>query len=381
MLLPQRFTDAEQQLHDEAIAATGLEDFGDQAYRDGLQLLLRCYDNEAQFSESGRYSAYAILVNCLRGRLYAQRGYEALIAARQQAPIEKPVFIVGLPRTGTTVLHKLLAQDPGHQGLEYWLGSYPMPRPPRTDWAKQPRFQEVAQSLEMLHSVNPEMKAIHEMSAEGVDECRLLLMQSFANVTFQSNATVPSYEAWLYETDMRPVYQQYAKSLKVIGSNNSNQRWILKDPSHLWALDTLLEIFPDATIIQTHRDPAKLIPSVSSLVLSARRMSEPDVSASLVGRQQLQQWVRVLERTQAVRERYPDRFVDVLFDDFLVDPLATVKTIYQHIGAEFNDDKADRLRQWLENNPQGKHGKHHYRAEDFGLTEATIRKLFPNYHF
>jgi len=378
MQLPQHFAGAIGVLHEQAAGATGLADFGDPAYREGLQVLLESYDDTARFGELGRYSAWAMLVNCLRGRLYAIDGVKSNPECLDTG-IENPLFIVGLPRTGTTILHRLLASMPGNQALECWLGSYPQPRPDRNSWPGNERYREVAQSLQMLNEINPELKKIHEMSAEGADECRMLLMQSFANVTFQANATVPAYTEWLYQADMRPVYQLYVQTLKLIGVNDTGKRWVLKDPSHLWALDVLLETFPDATVIQTHRDPVKLIPSVCSLVLTARRMQEPEVTPEAVGVSEINQWERVLKRGMAVRERHPDRFVDLHFDNFVTDPVAAVQGIYRRLGENLDEGAADGLRSWMKQHPQHQHGGHDYKPEDFGLDGAQIRERFTDY--
>jgi hypothetical protein len=375
---PEQFSTAIESLHDEARRATGLNDFGESSYREGLQLLLECYDSSARFGDVGRYSAWAMLLNCLRGRLYAIEGLKQNPQALEQ-PIVKPLFIVGLPRTGTTILHRLLVSHPQNQGLEYWLGSYPQPRPDVSTWVGHERYQEVEKSLGMLDQINPELKKVHEMTAAGADECRLLLMQSFANVTFQSNATVPRYEQWLYRADMRAAYRLYADTLKLIGLNDPGKRWILKDPSHLWAMDILLDTFPDATVIQTHRDPVRLIPSVCSLVLIAWRMQEPDISPEVVGERQLLQFQTVLDKSLAVRKQQPERFIDVFYEDFVRDPVTQVEKIYRALDEELDAEDAAAMRSWMASHPRGKHGSHSYCAEDFGLSDDLIRETFADY--
>lgn len=378
MKVAQQFSQAIDRLHEEASAATGLTDFGDTAYREALSVLLKAYDDTADLGELGRYASYASLVNCLKGRLHTQAGITANPHCLTQT-LKRPIFIVGLPRTGTTILHRLLAQDPSNQGLEYWLGSYPQPRPDYQDWASFDTYREVDQSLAMLGEINPEIKAIHEMTTEGIDECRLLLMHTFANVSFQANATVPDYEQWLYEADLSSAYAYYQRALKLIGSRDPHKRWVLKDPSHMWAMDTLLETFPDALIVQTHRDPLKLIPSVSSLVMSAKTMNEPHASPAVVGAQQLEQWAKVLEKTMAVRSRYPDRFVDIYFDEFMASPLQQVDKIYQLLGESINPSLRLHLEEWLQQHPQGQHGSHAYQASDFALSGEMIRERFATY--
>ena len=377
-MAPAAFSGAIEQLHEQAVTATGLSDFGSDDYRQGLQVLLDSYDETARFGDVGRHGSWTMLRNCLRGRLHAVDGIRRNPGCRERR-IEKPLFIVGLPRTGTTILHRLLASHPANQGLEYWLGSFPQPRPPRADWAENAHFREVENSLAMLDQINPELKAIHEMSAGGVDECRLLLMQSFANVTFQANATVPGYARWLYTADMRPAYQLYADSLRLIGMHAAGKRWVLKDPSHLWSLDVLLDTFPDATVIQTHRDPVALIPSVSSLVFSARRMQEPEISPRDVGLQELEQWQRVLTQSLAVRKKHAGCFIDVHFDNLVRDPVQAVAGIYTQLGESLERETTAQMQGWMRDHPQHKHGEHSYSAADFELEEAVIREQFADY--
>lgn len=374
----KNFCNAEQSLHQQATMATGLEDFGSDNYLEGLRVLLKAYDEEAQFNDIGRFAAQAMVVNCLKGRLFTEEGIKQNPHCLEHK-LEKPIFVIGLPRTGTTILHRLLAQDADNQGLEYWLGTYPMPRPPRQQWQDNLCYQEVDSSLQMMRQLNPDIQAIHEMTAEGVDECRLLLMHSFANVTFQSNATIPSYEQWLYQADFSDIYCQYERALKLIGSQSPDKHWVLKDPSHLWSIDALLKKFPDACIVQTHRDPAKLIASVSSLVYTARKMGEPEISPAAVGQQQLEQWQIVLEKAMTVRERFPENFFDVYFDDFMDDPVKVIDKIYQHVGRTLPQKTAEHLRSWMANNSQGKHGGHNYSPEDFGLTSSQILDHYSSY--
>tara|TARA_B110000444_G_C18825220_1_gene589933 strand:- start:698 stop:1858 length:1161 start_codon:yes stop_codon:yes gene_type:complete len=376
--LIKNFYDAERYLHQQAIIATGLTDFGDTTYLEGLRVLLNAYENEAQFNDMGRFAAQNMIVSCLKGRLFTEDGIKKNSQCLQQK-MSEPIFIIGLPRTGTSILHRLLAQDNNNQGLEYWLGSYPMPRPPREQWQENLRFQEIKNSLQLMQQINPEIESIHKMRADGVDECRLLLMQSFANVTFSANATIPSYEQWLYNTDFTDVYCQYKRALQLIGSHHASKRWTLKDPSHLWSIDALLEKFPDACIVQTHRDPVKIIASVSSLVYASRKIGEPKISPAQVGQQQLEQWQIVLAKAMKVRENFPGKFYDIYFDDFMDDPIDVVKKLYQHLGRTFSVKTAEHLRNWILDNHQRKHGGHKYSPEDFGLSSSEILDHYSAY--
>jgi len=375
-----RFEELEPIVHAAATHLTGLDDFGSPDYLEALRVLLKAYDEEATFSEAGRLGTVGTLINCLIGRLCSEEGWKQHPECLQHA-IEQPIVILGLPRTGTTVLHKLLACDPANQALEYWLGCYPQPRPPRQTWANHEHYRRAAEQLDAIYKAKPEVKKIHYMKADEADECRLLLMQDFANVTLQSNATVPSYEQWLYKADMTMAYVRYRDNLKLIGANTPEKHWVLKDPSHMWAMDILLDTFPDVCVVQTHRDACKSIPSVCSLVYEMRCLSEPKVSPALIGEQQAAQWHKVMSQTLEVRRRRgEDNFYDVRFDDFVSDPLNVVRGLYAHLGREFTPDAEKAMARFLAENPQGKHGAHAYRVEQFGLSEAGLAEQFEDYN-
>jgi len=250
-----------QSLHDAASERTGLSDFGDDRYREGLEILLAAYDENPYFNELGRRAALDSVVTALIGRLKSQRGWKH-DSRWSETRIEQPLFVLGLPRTGTTALHKLLAEDPASQSLPHWLGVHPESRPPRSAWESHPAYRETKARLDALYERSPAMRAIHDIQADEPDECRLLRMQSFANFTFDTSY-VPRYRAWLMDLDQREVYARYRDNLRMIGAGDG-RRWVLKCPGHLWALDALLHHFPDACVIQTHRAPEEVIPSSCS---------------------------------------------------------------------------------------------------------------------
>jgi hypothetical protein len=371
------FADRFDELHQRAIDALGWDDFGDHHYHGALRVLLASLDESANLSGPAADVMAGNIVGSLQGRLYSEQHKKLNPDYRQQPP-QRPLFIIGLPRSGTTALHKLLAADPANQALEYWLGQTPMPRPPRQTWPGLPEFQRCRSQLEFIAAAAPEMMTIHEMAADEADECRLLLMQDFANVTFQSNARVPAYEAWLYDADFGPVYRRYRDNLQLIGLGDE-RRWVLKDPSHLWAPGTLLETFPDACIVQTHRHPRELIPSVSSLVCSARKMLEPDVDPAEVGRRELGQWARVLNNLAELRSARPDLPIhDLHMTELQADPLAAVEAIYRRFDLPMTDVARSALSAWSTNRAH-QPGSHRYSAEDFGMTDAEIDRVFAPY--
>ena len=382
MTTTQRFTKsfraAFDELHESAERATGLSAFGDAAYRVPLAFLLDGYDRESVLDEAGAEATRGVLVRCLVGRLRSTHRL-ALHPECLAQPLERPLVIAGLPRTGSTALHKLLASDPGSQALEHWLGCEPDVRPPRSEWPSHPGYQAAVAALERVYQGSPEMRAVHSMQAGEADECRLLLMQDFLNTSFSFNATIPSYEAWVLEQDLRPAYARYRDNLKLIGAREPEKRWVLKNSSHLWALPALAATFPDVCLVQTHRNPLEWIVSVASLVHKSRVLYEPDVRKQEVGEQALRQWARVVERCRADRKRLGCDVLDVHYRHFVGDPIGTIRRIYERFAWPWSPQAEKAIREWAEADRRGRHGVHRYRAEEYGLSEARIQERFADY--
>ncbi|MBW2270226.1 MAG: sulfotransferase [Deltaproteobacteria bacterium] len=372
------FRESFDALHETAVRETGLSDFGDEAYRKNLEFLLECYDGEAILGDEGREATQRTLVDCLAGRLYSTQRL-ALHPECRDRPIERPLLIAGLPRTGSTALHKLLAADPQSQALEYWLGCQPDVRPARHKWSEHPSYRATVAALDRIYAGSPELRAAHSMRAAEPDECRLLFMQDFLNVTFSFNATIPSYESWLFEQDLRPAYGRYRDNLQLIGANDSDKRWVLKNSSHLLALPALESTFPDVCLVQTHRNPVEWISSIASVVYKSRRIYEPEVRKEDVGEQQLRQWSSVIERSLTDRTKLSCRILDVHYDHFVNDPIASVRRIYDHFDWPWSPRAETSIREWGDENRQHQHGEHRYSAEEYGLSEARIADRFAHY--
>ncbi len=378
-----KFAESEEWFLDKARRAAGYSDFGDGRFRQHLRVLLRAYDEEARLTPFGRMMVRGELLAILKNRLAVQQAWQRAPQVLE-AEIRRPVFILGLPRTGTTALHHLLAQDPANQVLEYWLAAAPGPRPPRVGWERDPRYKSAVRSLRLMYYLDPSLEAIHWMTADGPDECRHLFLQEFLDDTFDSNATIPSYTQWFAQQDMRPSYARHRDILKLIQSTDPSRRWILKYPAHLRHLRILLETYPDACIVQTHRDPARVLPSICSLVSGWRSLYEDGVDRKAVGRWQLEVWAATMERAMAVRQASdPHQFFDIWFQETVSDPVSAIRRMYSHFGFELSREAEERMRAWHEQNPQGKHGLHAYTAEEFGLTYAEIAARFEAYsqHF
>lgn len=373
------FRASEAALHDEARAATGLDDFGPGEYLEGLRTLLAALDEESTLSGLGRAVVRGILVDDLAARLRSEHGF-ARHPESAEAPVRRPLVIIGLPRTGTTALQELIAQDPQFQGLELWLTRTPRPRPPRASWPSDPDFQDCDRRMKAIYELSPDMKSIHYMAADKVDECWHLLAQSFAHSGFMAQTRVPGYERWFTRHDLRPAYRRHRRNLQLIGHGEPERRWLLKDSTHLFGLDAFLDTYPDACVVQTHRDPALSIPSVCSLCWAARAPLNTEGSQAEFGRSTLALWEGAVLGALAVRRgRAPEQFFDLPFERFRRDPLASVARIYEHFGIELGEDALARMRAFREQNPPGKHGAHHYSLDDWDLDAGEIGERFAPY--
>ena len=370
--------DAEEMLWD-ARRRTGLADLGpdtDQAYR----LLVDAVDREARLTTLGR-----VVVGRLARGYLAQR-LRLVEALRQRpdlavAPVRRPLFVVGLPRTGTTLLHNLLAQADGSRPLLARDAIHPVP-PVLRGAMYDTRGLRYWASVRGMYYLGPGRKKLHDYDA-GPVECLRLLARSFVCFAFPNMVHVPSYERWLWEQDVRalvPAYELHRMQLQTLQADGRRGHWVLKAPAHLPALDALLTVYPDASVVLTHRSPATVVGSLSSLVARNHALlaEEPDPHA--VGREVLERTLRTLERVEHTRAALgDDRIIDVGYRELLTDPVGAVRMIHERIGYPLPRASIERMRRWLADNPQGKHGAHRYVLEQYGLDAATVDRLTAPY--
>jgi hypothetical protein len=406
------------ELHAAATALTGLADFGEDDYRDGLAVLLESYTSDAGLTAKGVRVARALVRGALTARLSSEAGWTGN-PEYAGVRVERPIFIIGLPRTGTTALHRLLTADPAHQGLEAWLAEVPGPRPPRETWATNPVFQHIQAGFERHHVQHPEFMAVHYMAADQVEECWQLLRQSMRSISFECLAHLPGYAAWLRGQDWTGAYRRHRRNLQLIGLPDRGRRWVLKNPSHLFALDALLRVYPDALVIQTHRDPRTAIASVCSLAAQATAGWSTTFQGEVIGRDQLETWATGLGLFTQARARHdPARFCDVVYDDFVADPLGAVAGVYEHFGLTLSSQAEDAMRVLCDQSGGGRRpgagagrgrarsagagtaergggdsrargreqqsagamgAAHQYALSDFGLTGAQVDERFDGY--
>ena len=378
---PERFASASDQLHDLVAKEVGSTDFGGEDYLPGLQVLLQSMDFDPHFSERGRRYAWGTVVGVLKGRAQAVRSMAEHAGFDRQA-ILSPVVITGVPRTGTTALHKLMAVDQRFQGLQTWLLDSPMPRPPADRWTDYPAFHKTAAILEARYAAAPAKRAAHNMVAEEVDECCLVLRQSFVSNLWSCGWSAPTYDAWRQCQSEAAAYQYYYRCMQLIGSAEPEKRWLVKNPGHIENLDLLFAIFPAARVIQTHRDPAKAVPSLCALLMQLHPVMEvgrTELRAHIMLARETAKWASAVHKAEQVRVRYPGQVLDVIHGDFHRDPVGVIRRIYGFIGMALTEQALADMAQRIAEKPELQHGVHRYDVADFGLTEDDVRARFGDY--
>lgn len=370
-----------QRLIEEACGLAGSDDFGDDdSWRDGLERLAHDFVHEARLSDLGVEIAFADVLMALKNRLHVTQWRKAHPEVAEQE-IRQPIFIVGQPRTGTTILYDLLAQDPQLRPPLTWEVDRPFPVPDPDTYHSDPRIAETQASIDIAEQLMPGFQAFHPMGALVGQECVRITAGQFCSMIFSVQYRLPNYYKWLlYEADHHEAYRYHRKFLQHLQSGVPGQ-WLLKSPAHLWQLDVLVQEYPDALIVQTHRDPLNVISSVSALTEHLRRMASGDTSIREAAAQSHEEIVVGLEREMKFRHSgalSPDRVVDVHFTDFIRDPFATIRNIYSSLGRELPEDTEQRMRAYLAAHP-GDGGGTRYTWADTGLDARTVRDQVATY--
>ncbi|WP_006242042.1 sulfotransferase family protein [Mycolicibacterium tusciae] len=368
-------------LVEQACEQAGSDDFGDDnSWREGLALLCDGLVTEARLNDLGVEIAVPDLVRPMVSRLQITKWRKENPDVATQ-PISRPIFIVGQPRTGTTILFDLLAQDPELRPPLTWEvdNPYPLPRPQTYD--TDPRIAESQASIEMSEQIVPGLLAFHPMGALLGQECVRITAGQFASMIFSVQYRLPTYYRWLlYEADYQPAYRYHRKFLQHLQSGVPGQ-WLLKSPAHLWQLDALLAEYPDALIVQTHRDPLNVISSISALTHHLRRLASDDSSISDCAGQSCEEIVVGLERGMTLRDSPAlagKEIVDVQFADFIRDPFATIRTLYAELGRELSPVAETNMRAHLAAHP-GDGGGGRYTWTDTGLDAGQVREQVREY--
>lgn len=367
------------ELHASATKLVGLDDFGtdDDNYREALGVLLDAYQGEAGLTVLGSKMNRFFLRGALVARLLSQSAWKQY-PEHVDVAIKRPIFVTGLVRTGTTALHRLLGADPAHQGLHMWLAEYPQPRPPRETRESNPLYRQLDAQFTQHHAENPGYTGLHFMAAYELEECWQLLRQSLHSVSYEALAHVPSYADWLSRQDWTPSYCRHRRNLQLIGLNDAEKRWVLKNPSHLFALDALMATYPDALVVQTHRPVETIMASMCSLAQHTTEGWSTKFVGAQIGADAMDTWSRGLERFNAARAKYDSaQFYDVDYHDLIADPLGTVADIYRHFGLTLSDEARQAMTTVHAESQSGARApKHSYSLADYGLTVEMVKERF-----
>ncbi|MGH8447281.1 MAG: sulfotransferase family protein [Solimonas sp.] len=359
---------------------TGLQDFGSEPFREPLRRLCASLAQEVDLNAAGRENAYRRLMNILVTRLRL----EALWKKRPEIltlPVRAPIFIVGLPRSGTTFLQWMLARDATLRHAPFWELMFPLPFGEAEAPVSQPdpRIAAARAAIHKLHEVAPEMVKMHQLEAEEPEEEIALLSLGFCSMAFEWSFAVPSYVDYYRKADHTDGYAYFRKVLQTLQWLRGGEQWVLKAPMHMENLKPLLAVFPDAVIVQTHRDPVTTTVSLSSLTCYGIRNYFDHPNPLLVGRNISAIIERLLRGICRDRGNDDPRFVDVQFRELMQDPIAAVRRIYAAAGKSLAADDEQRMRAWIAANPRDKNGGHDYSAEDFGIDMDERREALRFY--
>ncbi|HET6970771.1 MAG TPA: sulfotransferase [Phenylobacterium sp.] len=363
-----------------ARARTGLTEFGDAPLMGPLAALCASLNDELEFHALGRTYLYEQLVGILATRLR----FEALWARRPEIlelPVERPIVIIGLPRSGTTILHRLLARDPAKRSSPFWEQVAPLPSgdPEAMQPQPDPRIAQVQRSIDTLYALAPDLRQMHEVLVDEPDEDISLLTFAFASLQFEWSYRVPGYSAFYRAADHTEGYRYFRKVLQTLQWLRGGRRWVLKAPQHLEQLRPLLTAFPDATLVQTHRDPVSAVISLASLTTYGCRRYFDHPNPHAIGGHIAAIVERLLRHGVDDRPPGDPRFVDIQFPDLVADPVGCVQRIYAAAGDELSPEAEARMGAWIADNRQEKHGRHAYAAEDFALDVGDLRRRFDFY--
>ncbi len=366
-----------EQLIEEARQATGLERFDSDSFREGLDVYLADL-NAGQPSEVALSRLHPNIVQLLSNRLkttdYLEQRPELL-----ERPVERPVFVFGIPRTGTTLLSNLLATDPARRSPLSWEIESPVPPATRETLYTDPRAIEMLEFEKAMLEARPEMGKYYRSSAIYPNECVFFMAHDFKTLMLESRCKMETYRDWLLQTDMTSAYEYHKRFLQVLQADAPGN-WNLKMPSHALWLDTLLTVYPDARLVWTHRDPYTALGSFCSIIALSHRMFETGAAPEWIGDNCLYQLQQHVDRIMDFRARHgEDRIVDVHYANMVEDPIETMRQLYADLGDDFTPDVEQGMRTWLDENPQNKFGKHEYKLAEFGLSVERAQPVLERY--
>lgn len=370
-----------QKLMATASKNTGLSDFGEDDFREPLALLLRALEGEAQLSTLGRVMARTDIVRTLENRL----GMVDLLKKHpeiEDQPIIKPVFVVGPPRSGTTIFHDLLVMDKDNRIPLAWETSYPLPPPEAATYQTDPRIARVQADLDQVDKLLPDFKKMHPMGAQRAQECVTMTALDFNSMIYAVQYFVPTYDWSVVEHEMHSALKWHRRFLQILQWKNPGKRWALKSPQHMWHLEYIHREYPDALFVQTHRDPVKTVISMSNLAAELQSLASDHADLPRMAQYYAKALARGYNNTADYRSsgKLPDtQVVDLYFRDFMQDQVGTVRRAYDHFGLTLPDEAASAMQRFLDDNPADKFGKHLYTLAETGLDLERLRGDFSRY--
>jgi hypothetical protein len=357
---------------------TGLREFGDWDFIEPLQRLLASYRSEAALTTLGRVTVKELIVSLLENLLQLEAEYRRSPGIAS-IDIESPVFIIGLPRTGTTLLHGLMSEDSDNRVPRTWEVMYPARFPNDADGIAQAR-RLTASRLAWANRLAPKFRKIHPIAADLPQECIAITAQVFMSIQFHTTHNVPSYERWFERSSQKLGYEFHRRLLQHLEARAPGRRWVLKAPGHLFALDDLLARYPDAKIVQTHRDPLRVVASMASHATVLRRAFSDSAEPGQIAADWTERWARALTDFLAVRDRFPAaQFLDINYHDLEHAPLDTVAAIYDFLGWPVTEASRAAMGAFLRANPKNKHGVHRYSLSQYGLDKEAEAERFAAY--
>lgn len=366
------------QLIEQAQQATGLTDFGGDDFREGLEVLTSDINLDKERPEEFRARNHGMIVKLLADRL---RVTDALaqrpdLLAR---PVNTPIFVFGLPRTGTTLLSNLLAADTARRSPLTWELNDPVPPPTTETLFTDPRALAALEEEKDIQKKFPELSKIYRMSAIYPFECVSILAHDFKTLMLESWGKLPNFRDFLFSTDMTSAYAYHKKWLQ-LHQADAPGIWNLKMPSHALYLETLLKIYPDAQLVWTHRDPFTATSSFCSIIAAGHANFAGRADYEWIGQDMPFQAQQHAERAMDARARIGhDRIIDVHYADLMRDPMASVRQLYTSLGTPLTAEAESRMQAWLDANPQGKFGRHEYKLAKYNLTKEQLEPLFERY--
>ena len=361
-----------------AIEETGFDDFGEASWQEGLDVLLDALAAEARLNEVGVVVSEGGVVTDLSNRLRIE-AWRAEHPEVAEERIERPIIIVGQPRTGTTILLDLMAQDPANRAPMSWEIERPVPPPATETFLTDPRIGECQAGFDLVESIIPGFTAFHELGAQLAQEDVRIFTSDFRSMQYPLQFEVPTYNRWLlHETDMSSTYRWHRRFLQHLQSGHRGERWLLKSPAHLWSLPSLMAEYPDAIVIQNHRDPLKVIASVSALGASLREMTSDHFEVETLATQYGEDIMVGLDRALDARRDglfAPGQVIDVRYQDIRHDLVGAIGGIYDQLGLDLSAEAEANMRTFLAAHPGDQGGSlKRYSFADTGLDEAELRE-------